>query len=787
MSTQQARFTTFTIPEKKAQTIDVAGTVKKYLYHWPLFMISLGLAISGVYFYLQTIKPVYEIKATLLIRDEKKSPDSQTPLHEIDMVNSSRLIENEFEIIKSKQLIGQVIRDLALDISYKKKNGISFQELYKTSPVKLTILKPGETEISGVVNLVIKDKNSFLITMPGGTQKELWFKDTFQNKFGTWKLEPNDNLADYAGASIQIVMSDPDKLAIQYQRSTNVALSNKLSTAVILSIDDEIPQRGRDFLNGLIFNYNLAGFEAKKEETKSTLSFIDQRLATLTGELTAAEKGIEYFKSSRGLTDISSETKIRLENMQSNDVRLNEVNVQLSVIEGIERYVNSSQNLEKSPATLGIEDPALSSLIEELAQLQLQRERLLATTPETNPDFEPINRQIVVTKSAIKENVGSIKSSLQNTREKLLSFNNRFESSIKDIPNQERQYINIKRQQEIKESLYTYLLQKREEASVSYATAHADNHIIDKAYAGPAKGSMKSLALAAALLLGLGLPIGFIYVRELLKARVTNVQDITNLIDIPILVELPFEASQNPLAISKNRGTIVGEQFRTLRIKLYHLYGKKESGRVTLITSSIPGEGKSFVCGNLGLTLAFSNRKTVILELDMRKPKIARTFNLDSDHAGISDYLNETTSLSAIIQRSGVDENLDIISAGSPIENPSELLEKYRLEQLLNELRETYDDIIIDSPPVHMVPEAMILSRLSDCTLYMIRQGVTGKSEINFIKELYNQKHLLNINLIFNGIHRVKYGYGYNYDKNYYAAENRNKLTTIFADFTGRF
>lgn len=787
MSTQPAQHTTFTIPEKKNQSIDLRSTITRYLYHWPLFLIALLIALTGLFIYLKIAKPVYEIKATLLIKDEKKAPDQRSALQEIDLVNPSKIIENEIEILKSKQLIEQVIQDLQLEIGYQKENRLSSQDLYQKSPVKLNLLKATGNYEQGSINIIIKDKNSFLMIMPNGKPMELFYRNTYKSSFGSWKLEPIKDLSSYKNSTITILLSDPEKLALQYQKSIDVSLLNKLATAVILSIDDQVPQRGKDILNRLIYNYNQAGITEKNRETRSTLDFIDQRLASLSRELTEAEKGIESFKSSRGLTDISSESKISLENMQANDTRLNEINVQLSVIDGIERYINSVQNSGKAPATLGITDPALSSLIEKLSNLQLQRDRLLATTPETNPDFEPINRQILTTRVAIKENVRTIKSSLTSTQQKLQSFNSSFESSIKNIPTQERQYISIKRQQEIKENLYTYLLQKREEIAVSYASTLANDRIVDHAYSGLAKGPKKPLAFAIAVLFGIGLPASLIYARNSFTNKVTTLQEIKDAVEIPVIAELPFEASQNPIVINDITTTATSEQFRSLRTKLYYLFGEIETGRVILITSSVPGEGKSFVSSNFGVALAYSGRKTIILELDMRKPKIAATFKLPATHVGMSDFLMGKVTKTDIIQNSSLIENLDLISSGSIISNPSELLERKQLKELILNLRNTYDDIIIDSPPVHLVPDAMILSRLTDITLYMIRQGFTEKAELNFLKELYNQKQLSNINIIFNGIERDKYGYGYNYNSDYYNYDKKSSgINPIFNNFKNR-
>ena len=787
MSTQLAQFTPFRIPQEKQRSMNLSSVLKKYLYHWPLFLIGLSLAAVGVFTYYQVAKPVYEIKATLLIQNEKKTADQQSPLHEIDLLSTNRIMENEFEILKSKQLIGEVVRDLKLDVVYQKMDGLATEDLYKNSPVKLTLINPTGNYSSATINLVIIDQNSFFVSMPDGNLKQFSFKETFKNNFGSWKLEPTPEIAEFKGAKIRIILHDPDALAIQYQKRIGVALSSKSSTAAVLSISDQVAQRGKDILNRLIQNYKVAGILVKKQETRSTLDFIDSRLTTLASELNSAEKGIETFKSSRGLTDLSSDSKISLENMQANDTRLSQVNVQLSIIEGIERYINSSLNAGKTPSTLGIDDPALSSLIEKLAQLQLQRERLLATTPETNPDFEPINRSISITKAAIKENVASIRLTLQNTQEKLQSFNDNFLYSIKNIPVQERQFINIKRQQAIKEGLYTYLLQKKEEVSVSYASALANDRIVDEAYAGAPKSALKAMIFAIALFLGMAFPAGLIYARGVISPKVNDLQELKDSGEIPIIGELPYEPSKSRIAISGNSATAISEQFRALRIKMYYLFGQKESGRVTLVTSSVAGEGKTYVSSNLGVAMAYSGRKTVLVELDLRKPKLAEVFEIDIAHPGITDFLNGKASVDEIIQNSRLEPTLDVIGSGTLAHNPSELLERQQLADLIMSLRDIYDDVIIDSPPVHLVPDAMIISRVADMTLYMIRQGYTKADELEFVKELNKQNQLVNINIIFNSIQRIRYGYGYNYDNNYYNSKKPSLLSTIFGNFTSRF
>lgn len=773
--------------DKNAPTKNLGAILAKYLYHWPLYVVGFILFFTVAFMYVKTLKPIYEVKASILIKDEKKEPDQRSALHELDLVNSSKIVENEIEILSSKQIISKVVADLQLWVQYQKKDGWVYQDLYESSPVKVTVLKFNTAPAPEKITIAVKDSKSFFLTLPGSKPKEVAFGDKIQTGFGTLKLDPTATCLQYKDITINILLNDPEIVALNYQKMIGVDLSNKLASTVELSINDQVQQRGKDILNSLIYNYNLAATTEKKHETKSTIDFIDARLASLTGELTNAEKGIETFKSSKGLTDISSESKFNLDNMQANNINLNAAKVQLGIVQGIEKYINSANNSQEVPSTQGISDLALSSLVMKFSELQLQREKLLATTPETNPDFEPINRQIATTRAAIKENVKSLKNSLQNTLGSLQSFNNKLESSIRDIPTQERQYISMKRQQTIKEDLYTYLLQKREEVSVSYAATLTGDRIVDQAYSSPAKFPQKTMGYMLAIFLSLGLPTGLIFLRDKIGAKVTDLQEIKDMVEIPIIAELSFHSPEKLIAMNDHKATVIRDQFRALRTRLFDLYEEKQSGKVTLITSSVLDEGKTFVSSNLSLSLANSGKKTIVLELDLHKPELAEIFGLAKANPGISDFLKGTATITDIIQNSGKNPDLDIIGGGTAIQNPFELLEKNEFKELILHLSNIYDEIIIDSPPVHLVPDAMILARFADLTLYMVRQGVTGKVELKYIKELFNKKLFPKINIIFNGIDRIKYGYGYNYEKYDYHEKKEPFLHFILSNLSSRF
>lgn len=789
MSTQMIPYSSIVEVSGENQSKNLKENISNYIYHWPLFVMCIITALSGSFLYGYFTDNIYEIKAKILINDERRFSGELPALKELDLFEKNKLVDNEVEVLKSRELVQEVVKDLNIGIAYFKPRIKSNNELYSDSPVKLTIfnysgiLKNGET-----FTILIKNQNSYTLERENGEIKEAFFGRVMENNLGFWKLDTKESIKNFIGQKIQISVQNPEEAVEEMLSNLKVDPLNKLTSVVELSLKDNVRQRGIDILNRLIDRYNKASKEEKNNITKSTLNFIDERLASISSELNKVEKNVEGFRSSQGLTDITSEARVFLDNVQSNDGRLNEVNVQLKVLEGIDSYVNSSENIGNVPATLGISDPALTDLITNLSQLQLQRERLLAITPEGNPVFNPINNQIRIIKSSIKENVQGIKSSLLTIRNKLNSYNTGYENSIRKLPGQERQLVDIQRQQSIKENLYIHLLQKREEVALSYASNLSVSQVVEHANSSIVPVSPKKVINNfLALIFGVSFPIGLIYGRNLLNNRIINRSDIESITSVPIVNEVMYEPSKSAIVVNETNNFAIGEQFRSLRTNLHYLHNKKDRGRVTLLTSSISNEGKSFVTNNLGMALAAVGRKTVILELDLRKPQILKTLNLPVDEVGLTDYIKGLVSREDIIQSSGIHENLDIIGTGPLPKNPSELLEGEKINLLIDWLKDRYDDILIDSPPLHLVTDAIILSRLSNVTLYIIRHNYTPKSELDFVDRLNKENKLPKLNLVFNGV-QMHRRYGYYVDSGYYTkTSQKSKLNDFMNSLGSRF
>jgi tyrosine-protein kinase Etk/Wzc len=753
--------------EEKENSTNFRDILNGYLYHWPLFFIGLSVAIIIAFVYMQKVNPVYTIKASIIIKDEKKEPDEKRQLQDIELSNSPKLAENEVNVLKSRSLIDKVVNDLQLWITYQENGNLKTETFYKNSPIILDLLTPSNRVNGQILKIKIKDNKSFFLIRSDNTQQEFSFNTNLENTFGNWRLIPVKDLEKFTGEVITITLNNLNKTSENYQKAIDVDLPDKLAPTIELTLKDEIETRGKDILDYLIKIYNENNIAEKNQITKKTLDFIDNRITSLTNELNSSESAVQGYRSSQGLTDISSQSKVYLQNQQENDNKLNSVNVKLNIIDGIEKSLNSSDGIKSAgAASLEVDYPNLSAALEKLSQALSEREIRLANVPESNPIFNPINRMVKFAKADVESNIQSIKTSLLETKRQLQAYSLNYATSIRDIPVQERELLDRTRRQSVKENLYTYLLQKREEVSLNYASILPDAKIVDYAYAGSSKTSMALVIYGVAFLSGVLIPAGFIYSRKKLSNRVTSRKEIENATHMPLFGELTYTNSPSTLiSLDKN---ITSEEFRDLRTNLHFLKKDKDTSWVTLVTSSIANEGKSFTSSNLGHAMAVSGKKTVILEMDMRKPKIIQIFGLIRGK-GISDFLTGQSTIEEIVQPSNLHPKLDIIGSGTLFKNPSELLEDInKQKQFFNWLRSNYDEIIIDTPPVNLVTDAKILSQYADTILYVVRQAYTYKSLLSFISSLIRKEQFSEMKIVFNGVQKERYGYGYDYGSDYY-------------------
>lgn len=772
----------FELWQEKEDDFDLRLFFLKYLRYWYWFVLALITTLGGAYLYLQYAVPIYKVSATLLIKDEKKgSSSSNEILKELDMFSGSKIVENEIEVLKSKVLAEKVIDDLNLTVSYYKEGWLRDAELFKKSPITLNYVSLKDIAYEDPLYIRTIDAQNFeLLDENKSVIGKYIYTQALNNSYGSFRVFLTNPKAK-SGEIIKVRFVRRESLVQTFVNKIQVELINQKSTVLQLSLEDAVPEKGKVILSKLIDAYTYSSLEDKNSEATNTLRFIGERLQLITGELKDVEKDVEQYKTSQGITDLSAEGNLFLEKVKDNDAKLSEVDIQLKVLEGVERYLASGQN-NVAPATLMVNDPILTSFIEKLGELELQKEKTARTVQPGNPFLETINTQIANTKQAIRENVANQKRGLVITRNGLQGNNNRFESAIRTIPRKEREFVNIQRQQNIKESLYLLLLQKREETALSYASTVTDSRVVDTPHSTPkpVKPSPNIIYLIA-LLAGVILPAAVINIRALLNDKVQSRKEIENATGITIFGEIGLKPKDNVGSlVDLSSRSFISEQFRTLRTNLQYVNTNKGGkGTIILLTSSTSGEGKSFVTINLAASLAALGKKVAILELDLRKPKLSSYLGENRDQ-GISNYLVGTTNETDIIKKTKVN-NLFLVSSGPIPPNPAELLSNGRIETLLKVYRETFDYVMIDTPPIGLVTDATILSPYIDVCFYLVRHEVSQKQNLNILIDLKKFEKFKSLNVIFNGVnyknsqeYRYGYGYGYGYGKGYYAEVKEN-------------
>ena len=734
----------------------------KFFPYWPVFILLFVIAFAFAWVYLQYKLPVFESTATLLMKDEKKGTENSKMEETLNVLSSKKIIENETEVIKSRSIVKQVVLALKLYAPIKEKGKWKDLSAYSTSPVSIEVEKPD--------GLIEVPKIEFTYNQKLQTVN---FNNT-TGSLGNWINTPWGNLKfvatnqfGYKGGLLYFSLFLPKRITEKLIHNIEVSPSGKLSSVVDLSLKDEIPQRADDILNTLIMVYEKASISDKNLLAQNTLAFLDERLKFVSVGLDSIEKKLQQYKARKGAIDISSQGKIFLDNVSSNDQQMSTVNMKQAVLKQVEQYIQSKENQQGLvPSTLGVDDPLLTSLLNKLYEAELQFEKVKATTGENNPQLTTLANQIAKIKPGILENLHSQQRSLEASKTNLGINNNRYTNLLQALPQQERDLVIISREQNIKSSIYSFLLQKREETALSNSATVSDTRIVDKAETGilPVSWGGKYI-YSIAFILALFIGIIIISAKEFFNSTILFRKEIESMISYPVVGEIALGDSKLSNVIEDGKASFIAEEFRMLRTSLYNL-GAKNRGTKLLITSTISGEGKSFVAINLAVSLALSGRKVILVEFDLTKPSMVNKLGMEATK-GVADYLKGEVKAEEVIRQTPYNNNLFLISAGTLPHNPSELILQNRTEELLTYLQTKYDYVLVDSAPVGLLSDGYVLSRYCDATLYIVRHGVTPKKRL---EQLENNKinTLKNMVMVFNGVRsrgfgKRKYGYGYGY------------------------
>ena len=776
--------------ETEDEKIDIQQLLFKYIIHWPWFVGAVLVCLIGAWIYLRMATPVYNISATVLIKDDKKGGNtgSMVGLEELGLsglISSSQNIDNELEVLRSKTLVKEVINLLNLYVSYTDEDGFPSKNMYKTSPV-LVSLTPQEAEKltdpmvvemalygeGGLeVNVTVGDKEyqklfeklPAVFPMDEGTLAFFQSPDSLSLKKDT--MEASSNIRH-----ITAKIKSPMKVARAYCENLKIEPTSKTTSVAVISLKNSSLQRGQDFINQLLEMYNRNTNNDKNEIAQKTAEFIDERINIISKELGSTEANLENFKRNAGITDLTSEAQIALTGNAEYEKKRVENRTQISLIEDLRKYIRGNE-YEVLPGNIGLQDPGLVATIERYNEMLVERKRLLRTSTENNPTIINLDTSIRAMKSNVQATLDGSLKGLLITKADLEREASRFSRRISDAPGQEREYVSIARQQEIKAGLYLMLLQKREENAIALAATANNAKIIDEAIADDIPVSPKRrMIYLIALVLGIGPPVGIIYLIGLTKFKLEGRADVEKLTTIPIVGDIPLTDEKNEkdgsIAVFENQNNLMSETFRNIRTNLQFML--QNDKKVILVTSTVSGEGKSFISANLAISLSLLGKKVVIVGLDIRKPGLNKVFRLSTKEKGITLYLaNPETDLMSLVQPSDINQNLYILPGGTVPPNPTELLARDGLDKAIEILKKSFDYVILDTAPVGMVTDTLLIGRVADLSLYVCRADYTHKVEYTLINELAEEKKLPNLCTVINGVDlkRRKYGYYYGYGK----------------------
>ena len=778
--------------EADDEKIDIQEVLFKYIIHWPWFVGAVLVCLIGAWIYLRMATPVYNISATVLIKDDKKGGNTggMAGLEELGLsglISSSQNIDNELEVLRSKTLVKEVVNQLNLYVSYTDEDEFPSKNMYKTSPIIVSLTPQEAEKLSDpmIVEMLLYPQGSLDVGVTiGDKEYQKHFEKlpaVFPMDEGTLaffqspdSLMANKDTTEESSAQnvrrITAKINSPMKVARVYCENLTIEPTSKTTSVAVISLKNSSLQRGQDFINQLLEMYNRNTNNDKNEIAQKTAEFIDERIDIISKELGNTEANLENFKRNAGITDLTSEAQIALTGNAEYEKKRVENRTQISLLEDLRKYIRGNE-YEVLPSNVGLQDAALVATIERYNEMLVERKRLLRTSTENNPAIVNLDTSIRAMKSNVQATLDGTLQGMLITKADLDREANRFSRRISDAPGQERQFVSIARQQEIKAGLYLMLLQKREENAIALAATANNAKIIDEAIADDIPVSPKrKIIYLIALVLGVGIPVGIIYLIGLTKFKLEGRADVEKLTTVPIVGDIPLTDEKNEkdgsIAVFENQNNLMSETFRNIRTNLQFML--QNDKKVILVTSTVSGEGKSFISANLAISLSLLGKKVVIVGLDIRKPGLNKVFRLSTKEKGITLYLaNPDTDLMSLVQPSDDNKNLSILPGGTVPPNPTELLARDGLDKAIEILKKNFDYVILDTAPVGMVTDTLLIGRVADLSVYVCRADYTHKVEYTLINELAEEKKLPNICTVINGVDlkRRKYGYYYGYGK----------------------
>ena len=791
-----------TARNNSSTTVPVMDIIFMTLRHWPWILLSVFVCVGAAYFHLLRTPNVYTRSADILIKTNSKGQSiERDEFSNLGLFQSRTNIQNEIANLKSKDLMAEVVERLGLDINYYHDGTFHDVVAYGYNlPVRLTLASfPSDGSFS--MKLTV-DPDSTVVIKDVTIGSDRKYKDTFRGSLNDTINTPMGYLmvspttAYRSGESVDLSIRKIPSVAARdsYNGRLSVVQPDEEGSVLKISMADQSTQRADDVINAVIAAYNKNWVHDRNQVAISTSNFINERLSVIEGELGNVDSDISSYKSANLVPDFQAAASMYMTQNQQTQAQILEVNNQLSMARYIRSYLTDEGNTKQLlPANSGIQSANIQSLIGEYNDDLLQRNSLVAKSSEKNPLVAQLDEQLSAQRQAIIRTIDNEIIALDTQLKSLQGTEARTISRLASNPTQAKNLLSVERQQKVKESLYLFLLQKREENELSQAFTAYNTRIVNKPGASgipPTPGRMKILTLA--FLIGLAIPFGVTYLREMNNTKVRGRKDVEHLA-VPFLGEIPqyvsstkgkTDADRNQILVKAGKRNIINEAFRVLRTNVEFMCSGTEGAKVIALTSFNPGSGKSFISVNLAMSIALKGRKVLVIDGDMRHGSASEYAG--SPKLGLSNYLSGgETNLQSLIVQSQACENLSILPIGPIPPNPTELLESPRFARLISDLKQHYDYIILDCPPIEVVADAQIINQYADRTFFIVRAGLLERSMLADLDRLYEDRKYRNMAFILNGTrtaqgrygygHAYRYGYGYGYSYGYNYNNSKNK------------
>ena len=764
---------------EEEEYFDLKTFFYKILARWWWFAISIPLCALIALYICFSSTPVYKVGAKVMISDSKKGEVGVNPmLKELGLFQGTMMVENEIVELKSKNLILDVVKELELNVDYTREKVLREEKLYKDSPFRMLVDLPEN----------IKDTTFYVIAKGADkieildADKNVMFEGNFSQaiSMGHYRMsvEKNDSLLQ-VGDEIRVDLLSYGKAATDFHKRLEISLLEKNASAVGVSLKETNPGKGVDFLYTMIRRYNQNGIEDKQLVSEKTVEFINERLRVINQELGDIENSAETFKKTNQLTNLTSDAALAMEQKKATDAELLKLGTEMDVVKSVRAYLEDRRGEEFRilPEQLGLTDESLNSGISKYNEMILRRGKLLQSARESNPIVLGLEAQLRDLKSSIRSAIANVENGLDIKIKSLERESQQVEDKLTSVPTQEKQYRSIAREQELKENLFLFLMQKREEAEIAKLMYVPMAKIIENPDPGEHPvAPRKMLILLFGMFMGVVLPVGIMFVADMLDTKVRNADEVGKVVNAPLLGTLPQLPEEKTSIESED--WMMSESMQLIREKLNYIL-KQQKSPVIMVTSTIPGEGKSMVATHLANAYAKAGRRVIVVGCDLRNPSLHNF--LDRDHReGVSAYLaGLCDDPESLICR--ISDELYVMFGGVVPPNPVQLVAGPRMRELLEYLKDNYSCIILDTPPLGVLAEGFTLSKLADACVYVVRANVLRKESLRLLSELEKDKRLSDLGVVLNGVKVESGGYGYGYVYGYqygYGYRNKNRKTS---------